>query len=263
MHIIGFLLTIVIGVVLGLVGGGGSILTLPVVHYFFDISMAQASMYSLFIVGMSASIGVLKRIKTRDFEVKEAIIFVIPSTLVAFSIRLWVMPIVPNTIHFFGFNTSKDNLMSLLLIIVMLITSLRMIIKSDVTTEIKPANVIQITGYGAFTGLLAGIIGAGGGFIIVPALTKLGLSMRKAIGTSMLIITIQSLGALIGDFLNKHISNEPLNIQLVLILTSLTIIGVFIGTYLQHFFTGKILRKVFSYTLIAVSVFIIIDRFIL
>lgn len=263
MHIIGFLITIVIGVILGLVGGGGSILTLPLVHYFFDVSMAQASMYSLFIVGMSASIGVFKRIKTKDFELKEAIIFVIPSTIVAFSMRLWVMPIIPDSIHFLGILTSKDTVMSLLLVIVMVITSLRMILKSETSNEINPANLLQIIGYGSFTGVLAGIIGAGGGFIIVPALTKLGLSMRKAIGTSMLIITIQSLGALIGDLLNKHISNEPLNIQLLLTLTSLTIIGVFIGTYLQRFFTGKILRKVFSYTLLAVSLFIIIDRFIL
>ena len=262
MHIIGFIVTIFIGVILGLVGGGGSILTLPVVHYFFGVSMSQATIYSLFIVGMSASIGVFKRIKTKDFELKEAIIFVIPSTLVAFIMRLWIMPLIPVHFKLFGIETSKDSMMSLLLIIVMTITALRMIFKNDSPKEYQ-GSISTTLLYGSFTGILAGIIGAGGGFIIVPALTKMGLSMRKAIGTSMIIITIQSFGALVGDILNKQISNEPFNYTLLIYLTILTAIGVFVGTYLQHFFTGKILRKVFSYLLIAVSLFILIDRFIL
>ncbi|MCE2741978.1 MAG: sulfite exporter TauE/SafE family protein [Fluviicola sp.] len=262
MHIIGFIVTIFIGVILGLVGGGGSILTLPVVHYFFGVSMSQAAVYSLFIVGMSASIGVFKRIKTKDFELKEAIIFVIPSTLVAFTMRLWVMPLIPVQFNLFGMETSKDSMMSLLLIIVMTITAVRMIFKSDSQKEYE-SSISRTLLYGSFTGVLAGIIGAGGGFIIVPALTKMGLSMRKAIGTSMLIITIQSFGALVGDMLNKQISNEPFNYTLLIYLTILTALGVFVGTYLQRFFTGKILRKVFSYLLIAVSLFILIDRFII
>ncbi len=261
MHIIGFIVTILIGIILGLVGGGGSVLTLPVVHYFFGVSMTQATTYSLFIVAMASLIGVLKRIKTKDFELKEGIIFVIPSTIVAFVMRLWVMPLIPEKFELLGVNTSKDMLMSILLIFVMMITAIRMIFKKEIPEEYSNSTS-RIVIYGSLTGLLAGIIGAGGGFIIVPALTKMGLSMRKAIGTSMLIITIQSFGALVGDVLNKQITNDSFDFMLLGYLTILTVMGVYVGTYLQAFFTGKILRKVFSYLLIAVSLFIAIERFV-
>ena len=225
MHIIGFIVTILIGVILGLVGGGGSILTLPVVYYFFGISMTQAPTYSLFIVAMAALVGVMKRIKTKDFEIKAGILFVIPSTIVAFVMRLWIMPLIPEKFELIGMETSKDFMMSVLLILVMMITAIRMIFKKEMTEEFS-TSIGRIFIYGSFTGFLAGIIGAGGGFIIVPALTKMGLSMRKAIGTSMLIITIQSFGALIGDVLNKQITNESFDFMLLGYLTILTVIGV-------------------------------------
>ncbi|MBI1836406.1 MAG: sulfite exporter TauE/SafE family protein [Flavobacteriia bacterium] len=261
MHIIGFIVTVLIGIVLGLVGGGGSILTLPVLNYFFEIPMVQATVYSLFMVAIASGIGVLKRKKTNDFAIREAIIFAIPSTIIAFSVRFFILPFIPDNIEIGSISTTKDSIMSLLLIIVMIITSIRMLFKKEVIQEPEKVSNTTILIYGGFTGLLAGIIGAGGGFIIVPALTKMGLSMRRAIGTSMLIITIQSIGALVGDLFNHQFSNGSINFSLLAFLTILTVSGVFIGTFLQNFFTGKILRKVFSYLLVFVSLFILYDRF--
>jgi uncharacterized protein len=259
--ILGFILTILIGVVLGLVGGGGSILTVPLVHYCFDVSFYHATTYSLFIVGVAATVGVLRRIKSKDFSLREAVIFVIPSAFVAFIIRAYVNPKLPDSFHIQDFNFTRDQVISLLLVVLMLYTAFNMLVRKH-QEKVKETKNGEILIYGTLTGCLAGILGAGGGFIIVPILMKMGLNIRKAVGTSMLIVALQSLVALFGDILTfKGSIHDEVNVSLLLVLTILTVTGVFIGTYLQSFFSGKILRKLFGYLLILVSLSIILERF--
>jgi uncharacterized protein len=259
--ILGFILTILIGVVLGLVGGGGSILTVPLVHYCFGVSFYHATTYSLFIVGVAATVGVLRRIKSKDFSMREAIIFVIPSALVAFIIRAYVKSMLPDSFQLWSFSLTRDQLISMLLVALMLYTALNMLVRKhqEKSKETKNGEILI---YGALTGCLAGILGAGGGFIIVPILMKMGLSIRKAVGTSMLIVALQSLVALFGDVLTfEGAIQDEVNISLLILLTILTVTGVFIGTYLQTFFSGKLLRKLFGYLLVLVSISIILERF--
>jgi len=260
MYILGLLLSLFIGVVLGLVGGGGSILTVPLVHYVFGESMLLATTYSLFIVAVSSGFGVLQRLKSDSIDFKNGLIFAIPSMLTAFSIRLWVMPQFPITFAIKDFEVSRDFVISILLVIVMFYTAIKTLAggkKAVVTSSVSSITIIL---FGVLTGLLSGFIGAGGGFIIVPILLRLGLSMRRAVGTSMFIISIQSFIALIGDFFNPEVySGNGINWTLLLILTAITIVGVFIGTYLQKFLSGKILRKLFSVLLIVVAAGIAIE----
>lgn len=253
MYITGLILSLFIGAVLGLVGGGGSILTVPLVHYVFGESMLLATTYSLFIVAVSSGFGVLQRLKSDSIDFKKGIIFAIPSMLTAFSIRLFVMPQFPLSFAIKDFELSRDVLISFLLIIVMFYTAINTLIgsKRNVTTSVSKITIVL---FGILTGLLSGFIGAGGGFIIVPILLRLGMTMKKAVGTSMLIISIQSFVALIGDFFNPEVfEGNGINWILLITLTVITIAGVFIGTYLQKFLSGKFLRKVFSFLLIVVA----------
>ena len=262
MQIIGLFLALLIGLILGLVGGGGTILTVPLVQYLFNKPTYEATTYSLIVVTFAALFGVMQRLNQKLFAIREAIIFVIPSMIVAFSIRLLE---IPEVIALWGKLFSRDELISFLLVIVMIYIALRMLLpkpKIETLKSEKP-NTLKIIFMGILTGVLSGFLGAGGGFIIVPILVSLGLEMKKAIATSMLIVTIQSAVALSGDYINK-ISTGGLNIDytLVLWLTILTIIGVFVGTRFQRKVTGLFLRRMFASVLIIVAVGIVIDHLV-
>lgn len=259
MYLLGLFLSLIIGIVLGLVGGGGSILTVPLVHYVFGESRFLATTYSLFVVAIAAAIGVITRIPKKQIDFRGGIVFVIPSMITAFLIRRYVMNLFPISFSLGGFELSRDLAISVLLIIVMLYTAFRTMFSTKPQSggSVGAPTVIL---FGVFTGLLSGFIGAGGGFIIVPILLRMGLDMKKAVGTSMFIIAIQSAVALAGDFSGKALqADNPIDWQLLSLITAVTVVGVVGGGFLQKYFSGGALRQVFSYALIGVSVGMIIQ----
>ncbi|MCH2223860.1 MAG: sulfite exporter TauE/SafE family protein [Crocinitomicaceae bacterium] len=260
---IGLFISLIIGTILGLVGGGGSILTVPLVHYLFGASMVVATTYSLFVVSIASGVGTIQRVRSKQVDWKHGIIFLIPSMFTAFSIRQWMIPSLGDQFVINGFIVSTENLISFILVSVMVYTAIKTLLSKERDSTNGNASIINIILFGILTGILSGLIGAGGGFIIVPILLRLGLAIRTAIGTSMFIISVQSAIALIGDISNEKIWESGFDWQLLLFLTIATISGVFIGNYLQKFFSGKILRKIFSFILLAVSVGIAIQKFVL
>jgi hypothetical protein len=261
MFYIGLFLSLVVGVILGLVGGGGSILTIPLVEHFYGISTYEATTYSLFIVTISSLFGVVQRIGKELITYKIGLLFLIPSTLIAFSIRLLS---IPETFSIFDQLINRDFFISILLAIVMLFVAIRMLQRkedSDNNRE-KAVTFGRILFMGTITGFLSGLLGAGGGFIIVPILMSIGLPIKKAVATSMFIIVIQSTFALFGDFLhyNNLVSGFSIDYELVTFLSTLMVIGVYIGTKLQNSFSGKILRRLFAGILVLVAVGILIDQ---
>lgn len=263
MLIIGALISILIGVVLGLVGGGGSILTVPLVHYLFGTSLLLATTYSLFVVAVASGIGTVRRTKLKQVDFRQGVIFVIPSMLTALVIRGLILPRIPSSYRVFSVDITLDSTIAGLLVLVMLFTAIRTLLSKRKPSD-EPASFFIVGLFGVLTGLLSGLIGAGGGFIIVPILLRLGLEMRVAVGTSMFIISIQSVVALIGDVFNPHIlENGGIDWMLLLMLTVLTVLGVLVGTYLQKLFSGNVLRKIFSFILIAVSLGIAYEKLFL
>lgn len=249
----------IIGIVLGLVGGGGSILTVPLVHYVFGESLFLATTYSLFVVAIASSMGVITRIRKKQIDFRGGIVFVIPSMITAFLVRKYVMSMFPISFSVGGLELSRDLTISMLLIVVMLYTAFRTMFskQTQLGASVSAPTVIL---FGVFTGLLSGFIGAGGGFIIVPILLRMGLEMKKAVGTSMFIIAIQSGVALIGDFTGKALAEDnPIDWQLLGLITIVTVAGVISGGFLQQYFSGKMLRQVFSYVLIAVALGMLIQ----
>lgn len=259
MQILGLFLALIIGLVLGLIGGGGAILTVPLVEYFFDQSTYTATTYSLIVVTIAALFGVLQRLNKGLFAMREAIIFVIPSMLVAFSIRLLE---IPEFIAFHGKVFSRDELISFLLVVVMLFVSVRLFFpKKKENIHIVRPSIFVIVLLGILTGAMSGFLGAGGGFIIVPILLGLGLEMKKAVATSMLIVTVQSAIALSGDYINKiGPGTLVIDYPLVLLLSFLTIIGVYFGTLLQRNLSGSFLRRMFATVLLFVAIGVLLDQ---
>lgn len=259
MYLLGLLLSLIIGIVLGLVGGGGSILTVPLVHYVFHESLFLATTYSLFVVAIASAIGVITRIPKKQIDFRGGTVFVIPSMITAFLVRRYVMNLFPISFSLGGFELSRDVAISILLIVVMLYTAFRTMISTQPQSG-GSVGAPTVVFFGIFTGLLSGFIGAGGGFIIVPILLRMGLDMKKAVGTSMFIIAIQSAVALAGDFSGKALqSDHPIDWTLLSLITIVTVIGVLAGSILQKYFSGGSLRQVFSYILIGVAVGMIVQ----
>jgi uncharacterized protein len=253
MYIIGLLLSLIIGIVLGLVGGGGSILTVPLVHEIFGESMLVSTTYSLFVVAIASGFGVLQRLKRREVDFKQGFVFVIPSMIVAFSIRMWIMPLFPISFALGDFQLSRDIVITVLLISVMFYTAFKTLFSKGKPSKTDTSIMVVIL-FGILTGILSGFIGAGGGFIIVPILLRLGLDMKKAVGTSMFIIAIQSSIALIGDMFNEEImSNGGIDWNLLFVITGVTVGGVIIGGLFQRKVSSKFLRNVFSIVLLIVA----------
>jgi uncharacterized membrane protein YfcA len=205
MIVFGLLASIVIGISLGLIGGGGSILTVPVLVYLFGVEPVEATAYSLFIVGFSSLVGVWPKFKQGLVHVKTALVFGAPSILAVFATRKWIVPSIPDEVFSVGeWLVTKDILMMMLFALLMIAASVSMIRepkKQVQETGPQQFNYVMILIEGSVVGVLTGLVGAGGGFLIIPALVMLSkLPMKMAVGTSLVIIAAKSLIGFLGCY---------------------------------------------------------------
>lgn len=263
MIIFGFLLSVLIGISLGLIGGGGSILTVPVLVYVFSVDPVVATGYSLFIVGATSAVGSVNFFRSKLVNIKTAIVFGIPSIAAVYFTRAFIVPLIPNTLFTIGqFEMTKSIFLMVLFAILMIAASYSMIRKSkgnleESTTQVFNYPLIFIEG--SVVGVLTGLVGAGGGFLIIPALVVLSkLPMKEAVGTSLVIIAAKSLIGFTGEL--GHVN---LNWQLLLSVTSAAIIGIFIGSTLSKRIDGAKLKPAFGWFVLVMGIYIIIKETLL
>jgi hypothetical protein len=261
MEILGYVASIAIGIALGLIGGGGSILTVPVLVYLMGVDAVAATAYSLFIVGFTSAVGSVSYFKKGLVNVKTAIIFGIPSIIAVFMTRAFVVPAIPKEVFFVGdFIVTKSILMMLLFALLMIVASYSMIKKDkkkveDSTGEQK-FNYPLILIEGAVVGILTGLVGAGGGFLIIPALVILSkLPMKEAVGTSLVIIAAKSLIGFFGEG-----SETVINWTLISTVTGFAVVGIFIGTMLAKKIDGAKLKPAFGWFVLVMGIYIIIKE---
>lgn len=262
MEIIGYIASVFIGISLGLIGGGGSILTVPVLVYLFGQSAEISTAYSLFIVGITALIGGLRSAKMGLVDYRTAAVFTAPAFLAVFLTRAYLVPAIPEQlISIAGMTITKDMGIMVFFAVIMLAASISMIrggCKDCDDNEEGPVkfNIPAIIGEGALVGVLTGIVGAGGGFLIIPALVLFAkLPMKKAVGTSLLIIAAKSLIGFLGDVKRPDLD---LDWTLLLSVTSIAVVGIFVGIYLSKFIDGKKLKKGFGWFVLAMAAYIIL-----
>lgn len=262
MEIIGYISAIIIGLVMGLIGGGGSILSVPIFVYVFGFDAVTATALSLFVVGVTSLVGSAGFIKQGHVDFKTAFIFGIPSILgVLFSRRL-VLPHLPHyIINRWGITLTKEMFLLLLFAILMLIASFKMIRKIERVRLRKDdeTNYTILISQGLLVGIITGLIGAGGGFLIVPALVMLlGVNMKKAVATSLFIISMNSiLGFLSTMSMVKH------DWTFLLTFTALSVVGIFVGLGISKKMDGKKLKPLFGWTVLIMGIFIIIKEIFL
>ena len=260
MEIAGYIASLIIGLSLGLIGGGGSILTVPVLVYLFRIDPILATAYSLFIVGATSLVGVLPKYKNGEINLKTAIIFGIPSIIAVYLTRAFLVPSIPMHIFNIGsFEVTKSLLMMILFALLMLFASISMIREQkqeSVVEEKQVFNYPMILLEGLVVGTLTGLVGAGGGFLIIPALVLFSkLPMKQAIGTSLLIIAAKSLIGFTGD-----LGKQTMDWTLLLSITSLAIVGIFIGNSYSKKISAESLKKGFGWFVLVMGVYILIKE---
>ncbi|WP_017304464.1 sulfite exporter TauE/SafE family protein [Spirulina subsalsa] len=251
--VVGHLLAVAIGISLGLIGGGGSILAVPILVYVMGIGSKEAIAMSLFIVGIVSSIGAIPHWFQGNVNLKTVAMFT-PAAMVGsfLGARLTALPWITDTIQLIAFG------------VVMILASVLMIRKQEnkipAPREGKPHPTypkwLAIPAEGLAVGILTGFVGVGGGFLIIPALVLLGgIPMKEAIGTSLLIITFKSVTGFLG-----YIDQVTVDWGLMFSFTLAASIGTWGGASLTRYIDGKKLQKGFGYFVLAIAVFVLIQR---
>jgi uncharacterized membrane protein YfcA len=258
-EITGYCLSVLIGFSLGLIGGGGSILTVPVLVFFFDIDPALATTYSLFIVGIAASSGSINHYRMKNISYKTVLLFGIPSVIILFIMRRWLLQMIPSVLfQSGGITITKSSFILIIFSILMLIAGWSMIRQKNYVPAKDRESFPRLMIQGALTGAVTGFIGIGGGFIIVPSLVLFaGLPMKKAIGTSLTIIIVN---CIIGLMSNVD-AISAINFHILAVFSVCAVAGIILGTQATRFISDKKLKPIFGWVIILMSIVVFAEIF--
>lgn len=258
-----YIAAMLIGLSLGLIGAGGSILTVPVLVYLAHVEPVLATAYSLFVVGSTALVGGIQNAFKKLVDFKTVILFGVPSIVSVYFTRAVIMPQIPSDLAVDGlFSVSKGVGLLMIFAVLMVATSISMIRSNspknelaDLGSERKGHHYGLVLLEGIGVGVLTGLVGAGGGFLIIPALVLLaGLEMKLAVGTSLFIIAMKSLIGFTGDIQ----SGMPIDWPFLLLFTGFSISGIFLGIWLHRFIHGQRLKQGFGWFVLAMGIYMIV-----
>ena len=264
MEILGYALAILVGLTLGLLGGGGSILCVPILFYLFDIEMEKATAYSLFVVGVSSIAGTFKYLEEKLVNLTALLVFGLPALISVWVNRKYIIKQIPdNLIETSSFTLDKDTAIMFIFAIMMLLAARIMIKGREMTEddEVKGNNINYplVILAGLIVGFLTSLVGAGGGFVIIPIMVSLfKMPTKRAIGTSLSIIMINSLFGFWGDVSAGTEIDWPFLMQFA----GLAVVGIFIGIWLSHSIPGDKLKPFFGYFVLVIGAFILAERII-
>ena len=272
MVVAGMIAAVVIGMVLGTLGGGGSILTVPVLVYVVGLPAVQATAYSLFVVGLSAAVGAVGYVRAGHVNLRVAAIFAAPSLVAVFLTRRFVVPAIPDPVFSVGsMAVGKDALIMTLFAVTMVLAALSMIrgclrcrANAGSNRDSKPGGTREhgpslpvVALEGLVVGTVTGLVGAGGGFLIIPALVLIGgLGMKEAVGTSLVIITVKSLIGFLGDVG----AATSIDWAFLLPFTAMTALGIIVGMIATRHVESARLRPVFGWFVLGMGALITIQE---
>lgn len=256
-QIIGYVLAVFVGMTLGMLGSGGSILSVPILVYVMSIEPTLATAYSLFIIGTTSLVGGIQKAKQQLVDFSTVVLFGIPAVISVFITRKILVPTIPHILFSIGnFTLSKSIFIMVLFAVVMIFASIRMIkpIKEKIVAEGGKLNYYKIIFLGILIGLLSGLVGAGGGFLIVPTLLIFAKTpMKTAVGTSLFIVSFQSLIGFMGDITENRI----IDWKLLSLFTFASITGIFIGNFVSKKAEDEKMKIGFGWFVLCMGIYII------
>lgn len=256
MELLGYIGAALIGLSLGLFGGGGAILAVPLFVYFFKVPPFLATSYSLFIVGVSSAFGFYRAVQKKQMDWRSGWAFALPSLLGVFLIRHGVMPLIPMSWQWGALTLDKDSVVLVSFSVIMVLAAGSMIFSKS-STQSARSSILQFALKAFIVGGVTGFVGAGGGFLIVPALTFFaGLSMPVAVGTSLGVIALNSLLGFGGDLFK----GVDLQWGLLAAVTAIALLGLVLGTKLAPMISEKKLKPLFGYFVLVLGGVILILR---
>ena len=260
MELFGYFGALCIGLILGLTGGGGSILTVPILVYVMLIDPIIATAYSLFIVGTTSAFGAVQNYRKGLVDMKNGFLFAIPSFIAVYLTRRILVPMIPDTIVEQPFLLTKSTFLMVFFAVIMVLAAISMLKKKKEVVETAGNIAISTLLFQTFTiGIIIGLVGAGGGFLIIPSLVLFAkLPMKKAVGTSLFIIAMNSLIGFLGD-----VQTITIDWKFLSSFTGISIIGIFIGIYLNKYINETQLKKVFAYFVLFMATFILVKEIVL
>lgn len=263
MILLGYILGVLIGICLGMMGAGGAIMTIPVLVYVFGIDTETSTTYSLFIVGITAMIGTVGYIRNNFYDFKTVVFFGLPSIVSVILTSKFLLPAIPNVVFSAGsFEITRPLLIMILFAILMILSALAMIrssraIQKEDYSGLKKYRYGLILLQGLLVGIITGLLGAGGGFIIVPALVILAhLPMKKAVGTSLVIITTNC----VFGFLTKMSFVNLIDWNFLLIFSVFTVAGIISGIFFSKYVNGEKLKFWFACFMLIMGAFLIVQE---
>ena len=266
MEIIGYLGAIVVGVLVALVGAGGSILTVPILVYLLHVPPVAATGYSLLIIGITSLISTFGYMYRKMINYRIVVLFGIPSVIAVYLTRRFLVPMIPNEIYEQGnLLITKDSFLMLLLGVLIMLSAFSMIsVKKNYQPNISPQKVSSfqysrmILIEGVIIGTLTGFVGTGGGFMIIPALVILcQVPIKTAVGSALLIAAFKSGIGFLGEIGN----NPNIDYELIGVFTGLALIGIAIGSFLSQKVSGYRLRNAFGYFILVIAIFILVREY--
>jgi hypothetical protein len=261
--LLSYLLALLIGLSIGIMGSGGAILAVPILYYVAGFGMQEASVYSLFVVGATSAVGAMRSWKNKLVNWRAVLFFGVPSVISVYLTRLFLVPFFPKTIIISNFSMPLDMAL-LILFAALMVLAARSMMRKPIVSEQTSLNFqsgkspVQIILFGIIVGTLTAILGAGGGFLIIPALVLfMYLPMKEAIGTSMFIVAMNALNGFIGSLLKGSVN---LNYQFLLIFSLMAIIGLFIGMQWSKRLNAEKLKRAFAFFVLGMGLFIIVQQ---
>lgn len=265
MEILGYIAIILAGISIGLIGAGGSILTVPILVYLFAVNPVLATAYSLFVVGTTSLVGSIPKYLSKNISLKTGLVFGIPSMISVFLTRKYIVPKIPQILFETGNFTVSKSVFLMVFFAVLMIFASKSILKQTKQKEVSESlnttlNLPLVSLLGFFEGIITGLVGAGGGFIIIPILVLFArLPMKMAIGTSMLIIAVKSLIGFSGDVTAGYVQ---LDWKFLIPLTLLSVFGMFIGNALSKRIDGSKLKTGFGWFILVMGVYILVKELV-
>ena len=259
MELFGYASLIGVGLLLGIMGGGGSILSVPILVYLFSLDVVVASSYSLFIVGSTSVVGTALKHRDRFIDIPAALQLGVPSLLVTFCTRKWIVCSIPDVLFMVGsISVTRRALLLSVFALVVIISSVMVVRSKQSTREDSTSrpNPLALILAGLGVGFLSGLAGVGGGFLILPALMFFGgLRFNVAVGSALPIIAMNSLVGFLGG-----VYSHPVNWLFLTSISMLATFGIFIGDLFASRFSPNTLKRIFGWSALVLGIWILVKE---